>query len=309
MAYASEIERALNEIISDEAGNKFQRIAVIHAQKKWTRLVACERKWDGGLDAHANGELEPDRRGIGVACSIAEDIEKKIAGDAAKTKEHYPDVKVLIFATPRKVSEHTKALLAKEILEKFDLVLQVVSREEYVTWLLDPANSDICRDQLGIAPSMAPELGPVLERSLEAAKEIANNWDRTFRRAERPVISLNAVKLNEQGSPIEAVTTKSLNTVLVEGQRIILEAPAGRGKTTTLVQLAPHALAAGQLAFLVDLPDCSFQQRRSCISSRAATVCIARPEPGASRKIARTAASDLSAERMERGVGRWCRGS
>ena len=124
--------------------------------------------------------MEPDGRGLGLACSITEDIEKKIAGDAAKTKEHYPDVRVLIFATPRKVTEHTKALWAKEILEKFGLELQVVSREEFITWLLDPANSDICRDQLGIAPSMAPELGPALERSLEAAKEIADNWDRSF---------------------------------------------------------------------------------------------------------------------------------
>lgn len=255
MAYRREIERALDELISDEAGNKFQGIAVVHAQKKWPRLVACERKWDGGLDAHASGELEPDWRGLGLACSISEDIEKKIASDAAKTKEHYPDVRVLIFSTPRKVSEHMKAFLAKKTLKKFDLMLQVVSREEYIAWLRDPSNSDICRDQLGIAPSMTPELGPALERSLEAAREIADNWDRIFRRADRPVISLNAVKLNEQGYPIEAVTTESLNTILVEGQRIIIEAPAGRGKTTTLVELARHALAAGQLAFLVDLPD------------------------------------------------------
>ena len=51
------------------------------------------------------------------------------------------------------------------------------------------------------------------------------------------------------------MTTASLNTVLSEGQRIVLEAPAGSGKTTTLVQLARHALDAGGLALLVDLPD------------------------------------------------------
>jgi len=120
---------------------------------------------------------------------------------------------------------------------------------------LDELISDICRDQLGIAHSMAPELEPALESAREAAKEVANNWDREFRRAGRPVISLNAVKLNEKGYPIEAVTTGSLNTVLSEGQRIILEAPAGMGKTTTLVQLARQALDAGGLALLVDLPD------------------------------------------------------
>lgn len=254
MAYRSEIERALNELTSNESGMTFQGLAVIRSQQKWPRLVACERKWDGGLDARANGELEPDGKGVGLACSLTATIDK-IESDAAKTKEHYPDVRVLIFATAEKVTEHTKALWARKILAKFDLVLQVVSREEFVIWLCDPTNSAICRDQLGIAPSITPELEPALERSLEAAREVADSWNHEFLRPGRPLISLNGVKLDENGHPIEAVTTESMNTVLSEGQRIILEAPAGSGKNTTLVQLARHALDAGVLAFLVDLPD------------------------------------------------------
>jgi hypothetical protein len=253
MAYRTEIDRALDEVVSDE-GNRFQTIAVIRAQQKWPRLIACERKWDGGLDAHANGALEPDGKGVGLACSTTATI-KKIKRDAAKTKEHYPDVRVLIFATTGRVTEHTKAQWAKEIADEFDLLLQVISREEFIVWLLDPANSDICRDQLGIAPLMTPDLAAEYERAREAAKDVADNWDRIVRRSGRPLISLNAVKLNEKGDPIEAVTTASLNTVLSEGQRIVLEAPAGGGKSTTLVQLARHALDAGGLAFLVDLPD------------------------------------------------------
>ncbi len=253
MAYRSEIERALDEMVSDE-GNRFQTIAVIRAQQKWPRLIACERKWDGGLDAHADGALEPDGRGLGLACSTTATI-KKIKSDAAKTKEHYPDVRVLIFATTGKVTEHTKAQWAQEIADEFDLLLKVISREEFVVWLLDPANSDICRDQLGIAPSITPELTAAYERAREAAKDVAANWDRLVRRNSRPLISLNAVKLNQKGDPIEAVTTASLHTVLSEGQRIVLEASAGSGKSTTLVQLARQALDAGGLAFLVDLPD------------------------------------------------------
>ena len=44
--------------------------------------------------------------------------------DAAKTKEHHPDVRVLIFATPEKVSEHKKGLWAKKIAEEFGLLLR-----------------------------------------------------------------------------------------------------------------------------------------------------------------------------------------
>ena len=69
MAYRIEIERALDEMISEETGNKFQGIAVVHAKQKWPQLVACERNWDGGLDAYASGDLD-EGKGVGLACSI-----------------------------------------------------------------------------------------------------------------------------------------------------------------------------------------------------------------------------------------------
>jgi hypothetical protein len=195
MAYRSEIERALDETISDEAGKKFQGLAVVHAKQKWPQLVACERNWDGGLDAYSSGELDPEGRGIGLACSITA-TPAKVEGDAREAKKNYPDLRVLIFSTAREVTQHTAKLWAKDALDKFGLQLVVVPREEFITWLLDPANSSICRDQLGIAPSMTPELAPALVRAREAAKELADDWDHNFRRTERPLISLNAVKLN-----------------------------------------------------------------------------------------------------------------
>jgi hypothetical protein len=251
MAYRSEIERALDEMISDEGGMKFQSLAVINARQKWPQLIAFGRKWDGGLDAHVDGDLAPDGIEVGLASSVTATL-KKIKSDATKVKENYPGVRVLIFATAGEVTSHTAGLWAKEILNEFGLKLVVVPREEFITWLMDPANSDICRDQLGIDPSMPPELEPDLKRAQDSANELAGNWDRAFRKPGRPLISLNAVKVDERGNPVEAV---SLQALLTEGQRIILEAPAGGGKTTTLVQLAQHVLAAGGLALLVDLPE------------------------------------------------------
>lgn len=254
MAYRTEIIRALEELIANEGGDLFQSIATIHATQKWIQLVACERKWDGGLDAHADGATQPGGIGIGLACSITPTI-KKIKRDARETKKHYPDVKVLIFSTATKVSQHEKQKWAKEILDEFGLQLIVVSRAEFINWLLDPARFEICRDQLGILPPMPTELEPALERAREAAKETADNWDRVYRKAGRPVINLKAVKLDESGNPNEAATTDSLGASLDEGQRIVLEAPAGSGKTTTLVQFARQVLSAGGLPFLVDLPE------------------------------------------------------
>lgn len=92
MAYRSEIIRALDELVVDEVGMRFQGIAVVHAKRKWPQLVACERKWDGGLDAHADGALEPNGKGIGLASSTTPTI-AKIKHDATNTKKHYPDVR------------------------------------------------------------------------------------------------------------------------------------------------------------------------------------------------------------------------
>jgi hypothetical protein len=254
MAYQTEIERALDEMVAKQEWLKFQRLAVILAQQKWPHLVASEPNWDGGLDAHASGYLDATGSGSGLACSLTTTLEK-VESDAAKVKENYPDVRVLIFATPGPVTKHTEAIWAAEILAKFGLQLVVVPRAQFIAWLQEPANAGICKEQFAIAPSMAPELEPALDRALDAANKVADNWDHEFRRAGRPVISLNAVKLNEKGDPVAAVATASLLTVLSEGERIILEAPAGSGKTTTLVQLARQAIDAGRQAFLVDLPD------------------------------------------------------
>jgi hypothetical protein len=113
--------------------------------------------WDGGLDAYASGELDPEGKGIGLACSITA-TPSKVEDDAENAKKNYPDLRVFIFSTPMEVTQHTAGIWAKDVLDKFGVQLIVVPREEFITWLHDPANSDICRDQLGITGSSAAEI-------------------------------------------------------------------------------------------------------------------------------------------------------
>jgi len=253
MPLRTQIEQALAELVADEAGFKFQGLAVVLAKQKWPRLVASERKWDLGLDAYANGELEPDGHGFGLACSVTPEYDK-IAEDATKVKENFPDVRVLAFATAGKVSNHLSKKWATDLRKDFDLRLIVVSREDLVTSLLDPANADICRAQLGIQIEVSPVLAPVLERARAAVTEVVEAWSARPRLAGRPLVDLFAERVVEGRESHDRLSTESLRDSLLQGRRIILEAPAGRGKTTTLVQIAKRTVDAGGLAFLVDLP-------------------------------------------------------
>jgi hypothetical protein len=47
----SDIEKALNDLISNEEGMRFQGLAVALAKRRWPGLIASERKADLGADA------------------------------------------------------------------------------------------------------------------------------------------------------------------------------------------------------------------------------------------------------------------
>ena len=49
------------------------------------------------------------------------------------------------------------------------------------------------------------------------------------------------------------LSLEQIDQVLSQSRRIVLEGPAGSGKTTTLIQLAQRARTAGT-PFMVDLP-------------------------------------------------------
>ena len=250
----SDIEKALDELISNEEGMKFQGLAVVLAKQKWPDLIACERKWDRGLDAYAHASLCSGGKGIGLACSLTATL-NKIEADAKKIQENFGDVKVLIFATPQEVTNHTASGWADSVREKFGYELIVVPREDVIASLMVPSNAPICRAQLGILVAVEEEVAELLQKAQDAISEDTACWLAHPRLAGKPLVTLQAVKLDEGGKETsELLDLASIDGSLMEGRRIVLEAPAGRGKTTTLVQLTQrHGKSAG-LAFLVDLP-------------------------------------------------------
>jgi hypothetical protein len=107
MPLRSEIETALNELISNEEGIRFQGIAVVLAKQKWPDLIASERKKDLGRDAYAPAILANDGRGRVLASSLTATIDK-IQGDLKRIRQAISDLSILIFYTPRPVTEDTK---------------------------------------------------------------------------------------------------------------------------------------------------------------------------------------------------------
>ena len=250
----TDIEKALDELISNEEGMRFQGLAVVLAKQKWPDLIASERKKDLGLDAHAPALLARDGKGKGLACSLTATLEK-IKDDVEKIRRDADDVKVLVFATPRSVTKYTATKWADAVRDKFGIELFVIPREDIITDLMVPSNASICRTHLGIPVAVEPGLEELLGKAREAIAEVVAALRTHPRLAGRPTIALKAIKLNQAGRETgEVIDLAGLQVALREGRRIVLEAPAGRGKTTTLIQLAERCGGQDELAFPVELP-------------------------------------------------------
>ena len=251
-ALRTDIEKALDELISNEEGMKFQGLAVILAKQKWPDLIACERKKDLGIDAHASAFHAGDRTGRGLACSVTATL-TKLKGDATQIKEHFDEVNILIFATPQKVTNETAKKWAAEIRNAFGYELVVMSREDIITSLMLPSNAPLCRSILGIPMVIEESKVKLIDKARDATTDVTAAWLAHPRLSGKPLIALQAVKLDQEGKDTgEAIDLESIHVALTEGRRLILEAPAGRGKTTTLIQLAKQN-GVGGLTFLIDM--------------------------------------------------------
>jgi len=249
------ILEALEELKNYEEGFRFQALGVILAKSKCPELKASEPKSDLGLDAYAPGELFENGFGRGVACSNTAAL-TKIRKDIEEAQEHFSDLKIVFFATPKPVSEKKAKSWREKVKKDYGITLIVISREEVVSELLKPENASLCASILRISTTIEPSLEEVANDCRTAIGEI-NTWWRP-RLPDAPIIDLSADELGSRGDPIESVLELgNLQEMLVQSRRVMLEAPAGRGKTTTLTQLAERCTSTGNLAFIVDLPSWS----------------------------------------------------
>ena len=246
----ADIERALDEIISQEEGMRFQGLAVVLGKKRWPELIARQRKKDFGLDAYAPASLTGNV-GRGLAASITPKL-SKVIGDAKTGKENFPDLEMLLFVTPAKVGNADRRTWEAAIRKECGFELHLIEREEIITEMLLPENAGLCGSFLGIAVDMEPEVGNLVDKVRRAAAAVTRAW--AAKTKGHPLIELSTVRLEWNGKPSEdRLGLEQIDQALVQSRRLVIEGPAGRGKTTTLVQLALRERTTG-IALLIELP-------------------------------------------------------
>ncbi len=247
----TDIERALDELASQEEGMRFQGLAVALGKKRWPELIACERKNDLGLDAYAPSSLTPEKIGKGLAASITPTL-GKISGDVKTAKENFSDLKMLLFVTPAKVGNPKQNHWKTAIQEDHGLELHIISREDIIIEMRMSENASLCARFLHLGIDAEPQVADLIERTRRAAAAVARTW--AAKTKGHPLIDLAAVHLDPNGGEsADVLSLEQIDQALSQSRRIVLEGPAGRGKTTTLIQLAQRARAAGT-PFIVELP-------------------------------------------------------
>lgn len=204
------------------------------------------------MDAYAPGELFENGKGRGTACSNTATL-TKIRKDIEEAQKHFNDLKILFFATPTPVSEKKAKTWREKVKKDYGITLIVISRADVVSELLKPENASLCSSILRIPTTIEPSLEQVAYECRMAIAEINAWWRPQISNA--PLIDLSADELGNRGDPTDSILELgNLQEMLVQSRRVMLEAPAGRGKTTTLTQLAERCSATGNLVFIVDLP-------------------------------------------------------
>ncbi|UWF48297.1 hypothetical protein NYP20_23765 [Pseudomonas sp. N3-W] len=254
----TDIERALDELASQEEGMRFQGLAVVLGKKFWPELIAHQRKKDFGLDAYASASLTPDFVGKGLAASITPTL-KKISDDAETAKKNFPDLGKLLFVTSAKVGNADRRRWEEEIQKSRGLELHIIEREEIITQMMMPENASLRASFLNLGIDAEPQVADLIERTRRAASTVTRAW--TSKTKGHPLIDLTAVRLETNGAKsADMLSLEQIDLALMQSSRIVLEGPAGRGKTTTLIRLAQLARTAGT-PLIVELPAWTSSQR------------------------------------------------
>ena len=188
----ADVERALDELISQEGGMRFQGLAVVLAKKRWPALIARQRKKDFGLDAYAPASLTKDGISKGLAASITPKL-RKIDSDAKAAKQNFPDLQSLLFVTPAKVGNLERKRWEEAVQKDHGVELHIIEREEIIALMMMPENASVRASFLYLDGDSEPEVEDLIDRTRLAATSVAKAWAGKIKG--HPLVELTAVRL------------------------------------------------------------------------------------------------------------------
>jgi hypothetical protein len=232
----SALETALNEVITNQRGIDFQRIAVRLARERCSALVASEVSKDGGEDAYLVGKL-PSGKMLSVASSITATF-KKICEDLTSIKRRKLEVDTLWFYTPRTPTNQTIDSWKREVLRRFSVELEVVTREEVASQLLDPRFRYLAYHHLGFPHPIGDEVRETREHLMRSAPERLRQWltHRLDPRVHAAVRDYVADDGKQQAG--DRMSAEEVAGMLISGGLFALWGEGGIGKSVALGQLA-----------------------------------------------------------------------
>jgi hypothetical protein len=177
--------------------------------------------------------------------------------------------------------------------------LIIISREDIVSSLLDPSNLALCRTHLGLPVTIEVSAATQIQQLRDAVAEVVAAWSRQLEG--KPLIELRAVRMDADGSDTAEIISPADDWAsLARSARMVIEAPAGRGKTTTLVQLAKRYSSTGGIALLVDLPGwVQSGPESSAVHFGNSALSVSRAQRGCVGATACAGAIFVPAQRME----------
>lgn len=228
------LEQAIDDLIRNQRGIDFQRIALQLARQIRPDIVANEIAQDGGEDGVLANLRIDGNSALAIACSITATW-GKIHQDLDRIKSRRPQLSGLWFYTPQRVTTRTSDEWKAKARERFGVELTVFSREDLVSRLLEPRNRHLAHHHLGLpmahlsalvtGPAFASRIGAFFDTYLSA--EVGPV---PFGGRDRELAQLDAWLIDDQAS-----------------SRCLVTAPAGRGKSALLVRWVERLRTQGLL--------------------------------------------------------------
>ncbi|MBF0136408.1 MAG: hypothetical protein H7833_04965 [Magnetococcus sp. DMHC-1] len=158
------IKSALNVLIEEKNGIKFQRIAIHCLRSKWPSLIAAAEYSDAGEDALTVTSEGTDKTIRSLSCSLTAK-KYKLINDAKRIRSHRSNVQEYIFATPKIVNRLTQIKWESEIFEKFGWKLIVIEQTEILNILERPESQFICKQFLGLNFQLSELINDICDRT------------------------------------------------------------------------------------------------------------------------------------------------